>query len=1015
MTGREPDLLYGLLALRLAFITEEQLIDATVELLGSPGRDFAAILIGRRYLGDAEAEIVRSAAIAHLRANDEADVALRKFEIPRAVLEAWKGHRNSPSTAETLLVPHTGRPNPPTGHPVHPSHAGGPVTPRPLILSQPADRKYILGDELGRGGIGRVMEALDTDIERTVALKLVLEDAPAEALERFRWEGKITGRLEHPNIVPVHDVGVLPSTKEVYVAMKRIAGRDMLHVIHDGGWKQRRLVEAFRDVCRGVAYAHSKGVVHRDLKPANVMLGDFGEVLIVDWGLARVLSESERTSSRSRPRGTTRKVKKPGEGGDSKSSKLTLEGQILGTPSYMPPEQAKGRMDEVDERSDVWSLGAMLYEILSLVPPFEHADPWETIKQVTTREVKPPSLYLPCPPELEAICLKALSKRKEDRYASGAELAAEVDAYLEGTKERERREKLAAEQVGRAQEEIGKWRKLEAESKKFAAQARAMSEEVKAHDPLPKKKELWELQDRELALERQSLRSFAEADAALTSALSNVPEHADARRLKAEMFWEKFLEAEAAGDERSALLHRQIVERHDDGTFEARLRGEGTLTVRTRAYPCRCLSAGRSVSPDQLSVYGHHPWSGRTLSGKGSQGARELEPDAPLELRVHAASCAPAPLDGARVWAFRYVEMDRALVPMTVGAGKPKIPEAVLNSLFGPSPYRPRGGGQFLGETPIPKRPWPMGSWLLVVSAEGHAPMAVPVAVGRQEDLDLDVTLFDPADLPDGFLPIPAGRFPFQTGRIGSRNGSTLAAVLDVDDFLLARQPVTCRDYARFLNALPAAEASRRVPRASDEGAAYWPRVEPGGYVVPTAAWLESARPKDRAPAARLRSAPGDWEEDWPVLSVSWSDAAAYSHWAALEAGRVFCLPHEEQWEKAARGPDGRTFPWGSHFDAMRCNLSETHADGLRPVSIEAFPSDESPYGIRGMAGNSRDWCLNDPGGRRYRDWRVARGGMWNATGSAASPLRRFGFVPDYLEPGQGFRLAAVVRLAPAK
>ncbi len=1008
LAGRDADLLFGLLALRLQFVSEEQLLLAISDLVKHPSKDFPTLLRERAHLDDARLQAVHAATLAHLKEGEAAEI-VKSIESPRRVLEAWKGFLANPGSAETLMMPASRHAGPPTGQPLRGS-IDAPVGDRTILMTQPSDRKYVLGAELGRGGIGRVVEALDTDIERKVALKLVLDDAPAEALERFKWEGRITGRLEHPNIVPVHEVGVLPTTKEVFVAMKRIHGKDMLQVIRDGNWKQRRLIEAFRDVCQGMAYAHSKGVVHRDLKPANVMLGEFGEVLIVDWGLARIVGEKENRGP-VRPRQTTRKIRKIGQAGEARSSKLTMEGQVLGTPSYMPPEQALGKLDEVDSRSDVYALGAILYEILSLTPPFEDENPWEVIRMVTTKEVKPPSLYMDCPPELEVICLKALSKAKADRYPSASELAAEIEAYLEGTKERERREKLANEQVEKAKLELEKWQKSDAEARKVQEQAHNLSEEVKAHAPLAKKKELWELQDRALALERQGLRAFAEADAALTSALSNVPLMKEARALKAQMYWQRFLEEEANGDERAAILHRQVVERHDDGPFAARLRGDGTLAVKTRAYACRCLEAGRRVKPDDLLVMGYHPWSGRMPAVKGTEGMRELEPETPLTLKVHSAACRAEAVTGAKVWAFRHVEMDRALVPVTVGAGKPKVPDAVLNELFGNSPSRPRGSGQFLGTTPIEKRSWPMGSWLLVIVAEGRSPLALPVSVGRQQDLEVDATLFEEAERIEGFLPIPAGPFPFQLGKTASPSAGVRAGVRTLDDFFLARLQVTCREYAAFLNALHPEEASKRAPRPADGAAPYWPRVN-GMWVVPTAEWLSKPRPGVMVDDCRLRHAQADWGEDWPVLSVTWNDAMAYASWASQKAGRLLCLPHEEQWEKAGRGPDGRPYPWGANFDAVRCNCGETFADGMTPTAVEEFSTDDSPYGIRGMAGNGREWCLNDPGGRRYRDWRIARGGTWNAAGGNVSLLRRFGWVATYLEPGQGFRLSAVVRLS---
>ncbi|NUN50024.1 MAG: serine/threonine protein kinase, partial [Candidatus Brocadiae bacterium] len=325
--------------------------------------------------------------------------------------------------------------------------------PSPSPLAVP---RYELGAEIGAGGLGQVVEATDTSIGRQVALKLLVRDADEDLLRRFRWEGRITGRLEHPNIVPVHELGALPGNGQAYICMKRIVGRNMKEVIRSGAWKPRRLVEALRDVCRAVAYAHSRGVIHRDLKPANVMLGDFGEVLVVDWGIARLAGEEEL--ARMAPVSPAR------PSGDPEARGGTQAGMVFGTPSYMSPEQAMGQADQVDERSDVYSLGATLYEILAGVPPYDAESDLEIMEKVVLADLKPPSEVRSCPPDLESICLQAMARRREDRYGSVAELGGDIESYLEGTKEAERRERLAHEQLARAREQLDLSAHLQAES-----------------------------------------------------------------------------------------------------------------------------------------------------------------------------------------------------------------------------------------------------------------------------------------------------------------------------------------------------------------------------------------------------------------------------------------------------------------------------------------------------------------------------------------------------------------------
>ena len=279
------------------------------------------------------------------------------------------------------------------------------------------------------GGLGKVSVAEDTELRREVALKEIkgrFADDP-EARGRFLLEAEVTGGLEHPGVVPVYGLGA-DADGRPYYAMRFVRG-DTLGESADafqasgagfGSVAFRKLLGRFVDVCQAVAYAHSRGVLHRDLKPGNVMLGKYGETLVVDWGLAKLAGRAdpqsgERTLSLSSGSGSVE----------------TQAGRAVGTPAFMPPEQAAGRLEEVGPRSDVYSLGATLYYLLCGRPPAGGRDLAELLRRVEAGDLDPPrSVRGDVPAPLEAVCLKALSRRPGDRYGSCGELAEECERWL---------------------------------------------------------------------------------------------------------------------------------------------------------------------------------------------------------------------------------------------------------------------------------------------------------------------------------------------------------------------------------------------------------------------------------------------------------------------------------------------------------------------------------------------------------------------------------------------------------
>jgi serine/threonine protein kinase len=320
----------------------------------------------------------------------------------------------------------------------------------------PAVPGYRVLHEIARGGMGRVLAAYDLGLDREVALKVLL---PGANSDRFVRESKITARLPHPGIPPVHALGALADGSP-FLAMKLIAGRTLTDEMKTAD--RPRLLQAFTQVCQAVGFAHSKGVVHRDLKPANVMVGAFGEVQVMDWGLAKdlaagsVATKEEASRERQRPEdGTdpnqTSDDRATGESTDDR----THAGQVLGTPAYMAPEQARG--EPTDARCDVFALGGILCAILTGEPPFGGKTNLEVIRRAAAADLAAAHARLDgcgADAELVAVCRRCLNPSLAERPADGQAVADGVTAYLNGVQERLHQAELAeAEAKAKAVEE----------------------------------------------------------------------------------------------------------------------------------------------------------------------------------------------------------------------------------------------------------------------------------------------------------------------------------------------------------------------------------------------------------------------------------------------------------------------------------------------------------------------------------------------------------------------------------
>jgi serine/threonine protein kinase len=301
--------------------------------------------------------------------------------------------------------------------------------------------RYETGHEIGHGGMGVVMSAQQPAIRRQVAMKVMLGSDDENSRLRFIEEAQITGQLQHPNIVPVHDLALDEQGRPFYT-MKLVQGITLQRVIEGLANREPAIVAAYplaalltiyQKVCDAIAFAHSRGVIHRDLKPANLMIGDYGEVLVMDWGLARVLGAKERDV----PTAVTSARR------DLSYCYGTIEGVLLGTPQYMSPEQSRGETATLDARSDIFALGAILHQMLTLQPAFDGPDSETILDHIRSGKTVPPHEVaqvktLPhcpnglVPQSLSAVVMKALQVKRERRYPNVEALQKDIAAYQGG-------------------------------------------------------------------------------------------------------------------------------------------------------------------------------------------------------------------------------------------------------------------------------------------------------------------------------------------------------------------------------------------------------------------------------------------------------------------------------------------------------------------------------------------------------------------------------------------------------
>jgi eukaryotic-like serine/threonine-protein kinase len=438
----DRDLLFGLLALQNGLIDQVQLVAAFQAWTRDKERPLAEHLVVRGDLDADQRAGIEAMVTLHLKKHG-GDAAKSLGAIPTGRSTRENLARVGDADVEASLAL---------------------VTPASTQAGEDADRTttYTVGSATSdgqrfrilrpyaRGGLGAVFVALDTELHREVALKQILDshaDDPSSR-QRFLLEAEVTGGLEHPGIVPVYGLGAYGDGRPYY-AMRFIRGDSLKEVIadfHAGPASQgdagarslalMRLLRRFIDICDAIGYAHGRGVLHRDIKPGNVIVGKHGETLVVDWGLAKAVGKTETGAS---------SEERPLVPSSASGSAETQPGSALGTPAYMSPEQAGGDTDRLGPQSDVYSLGATLYCLLTGKAPFEGDDLGEILRRAQKGNFLPPRDLDPSiSRSLEAVCLKAMAPRPEGRYVSPRALAEDIERWMADEPVEARREPLSA-------------------------------------------------------------------------------------------------------------------------------------------------------------------------------------------------------------------------------------------------------------------------------------------------------------------------------------------------------------------------------------------------------------------------------------------------------------------------------------------------------------------------------------------------------------------------------------------
>ena len=772
---------------------------------------------------------------------------------------------------------------------------------------------------LGEGGMGSVYRVKDKLLRRVMALKTLKPELQSEKIlmQRFVQEACLTAQLEHPGIVPVHDIGTRDDGS-LFFTMKEVAGQNLHHLIQslhiaskDGvwrsfgkGWTFKRVVDAFHRSVEAIAYAHSRDVIHRDLKPDNIMTGSHGEVLVVDWGLAIHLKTQTDNFQKS---------------------------EIVGTPLYMSPEQMNGTPDALKFTSDTWSLGCILFEILSGHTPFDKQsliqikdinpeDADEFCKTVQTKLIA--NTYgAPKPPiELCELVVKSLHPDPKCRPQNASEFSKALTDWLDGSK----RSEAAASIIAQA-EDVGLAAQMASEqASSIRIQAKQLAKSIPRWAEDSEKREYWALEELADNLEGQSQQKNIQMEELLHGALTHDPNNTLAHLLLAQRYLQAHQKAEKERDHQLVAFYGS------------------RLLFHTEKIPKQNLAHQNNM------IY---------LGGMGK-----------INLTFEPKTA--------------HIQIIQQF-PESRNTSSKQISTLKMSQLID---YNIE-----------------MGSYLLVVKMTGYHILKYPVYIDRlrnwlnnrsSRNSNLPIKLLPMNSLQENETHIPQG-WCYLGGDELAIDSRGLERVW-VDGFIIQSKPVSFKQYLLFLNDLLDKDRTR-------EAELYLPASSSNRRNFSI---VENSKRRHY----RIHPDPeGDiWDLRWPVFYVDLQCIEAYIKWLFETTGVQWRLPTEQEWEKSARGVDGRYYPWGDNFENSWVCIRSSHRQRPLPEPIASRPSDISIYGVSDMAGGISEWTStlysNIKQSKRSVSY-VTKGASWNSISPFARLASRSLALANERSNTLGFRL----------